>query len=267
VEQHKQQLSLRGCDFHLAADAIKESLRLCELEAKADGKEAYYDPKFLAVLYPFMDAPSEETALPLLRGAPYLEKCFKLCSPGGELYQSKQLLHSNVVPSAEQVLQLLAEHLVALSNTLAPKFASTLGSDRAVLFNDFHSQIEAEICALYLHLIVRTAKSRNKVGPWGFAPDALVGAVGAQLERKNTNARGGHLVNAFPVLCRDCDIELRQHVELLPAPGGGLAGTLFWEWGKKLGFKYQGYNPIALQVFVLAVIDGYIVLEKALKKG
>ena len=42
-------------------------LKLIEDEGKSKGQEAYYDPKFLEALYPFMDMPCKETAAPLLK--------------------------------------------------------------------------------------------------------------------------------------------------------------------------------------------------------
>jgi hypothetical protein len=251
------------CDFVMAAETVRESLRLADLEAKSEGKTAYYRPDFLDALYPFLEAPSEQTSKRLLKAAPHLYSCFRSCSPGGDLCESKRLLSGDVDLSPEQMKQLLGKRLVALSEALAPKFDNVLASTTPA--GEVVPQVAAEICALYIHLLARLAFSRSEVRPWVLPPEKLAKTVAEGLERKNvqTSSRGSFAV-VFEGLCRDRHVEYSAYRELLPGPGVSPAGTLFWEWGRRLGLKYQGCNPAALQVFVLAVVDGYIVLQDAI---
>jgi hypothetical protein len=73
---------LDGCDFKLAADEIKQALKLMEQTASEDGHYVY-KKEFLAVLYAFLETPNAETAISLLKVAPPLYTYFEGCSPGG----------------------------------------------------------------------------------------------------------------------------------------------------------------------------------------
>jgi hypothetical protein len=105
----QQEPELECCDFESVADEIKDMLRMNENEAAARGEEAYYDPKFLAALYPFLETPSRETAGPLLQLAPMLSKYFPAYKPGGTFHDYKKVLgdlarHSGPVEGEPQVV-------------------------------------------------------------------------------------------------------------------------------------------------------------------
>jgi len=76
---------LDGCDFKLAADEIRDSLKLLEQTGSEEGQYVY-KKEFLAVLYAFLERPDAETATALLKVAPPLYTYFEGCSPGGTFY-------------------------------------------------------------------------------------------------------------------------------------------------------------------------------------
>jgi CheY-like chemotaxis protein len=108
--------ALRNCDFEMTAREIRDMLKMWKEEAGTRGEEPYYNPEFLAVLYPFLKTPSLDTAVPLLEVAPATYSVFEKCSPGGEFYEmnlslnrgtglkpdSKQGWGSECVPGSKQ---------------------------------------------------------------------------------------------------------------------------------------------------------------------
>jgi hypothetical protein len=92
---------LKNCDFEMT-DEITDMLRI-QQEAASKGEEAYYEPNFLAVLYPFLKNPSAQTAIPLLHVAPPFYSYFQGCSPGGNFYEMRWLLGKggNFRPSSD----------------------------------------------------------------------------------------------------------------------------------------------------------------------
>ena len=72
---------LRGSNYSWAADTIRLTLKMGEEEAAAAGGYNCYKKEFLDVLYPFLDRPCFETAVPLLEMSPSLYSCFDVsCS-------------------------------------------------------------------------------------------------------------------------------------------------------------------------------------------
>lgn len=152
----------------------------------------------------------------------------------------------------------LANMIVIMAEEIAPHFVRGQKSAR----QDVTPEIELELCALYLHLFDRDAflesggEARNR-----FA-DSLFDAFSERIEQ-----RSGIAPADLADFCNERQIEYSGYKELIAPPGASVAGTLFWEFGKKLGFAYQGYNPVALQLFVLRVADGYISLREVVTEG
>jgi hypothetical protein len=85
------------CCFESVAEDIKDMLRLAEAEATAKGEEAIYKSELLSALYPFLESPSHETSIPLLKIAPQFQGFFdlhmeyeKLLGPLGHAAEAKE---------------------------------------------------------------------------------------------------------------------------------------------------------------------------------
>lgn len=126
MDDNDSRVTLEHCDFNSVANELREMLRLAEAEAKANGEETYYDPKFLAALYPFLENPSRETAGPLLKCAPETRHYFEAYSPGGQFAAYQEILgdlanHSHSAGSgdpSEGKSPLRSELRAALQNSL-----------------------------------------------------------------------------------------------------------------------------------------------------
>ena len=83
----------KGCDFQLVADELRDMLRVEECEAdKRGGHNYFYSSELIAAVNAFLEAPSHAAARRLQEAAPVLNPLFKACSPGGHLYDFKQIL-------------------------------------------------------------------------------------------------------------------------------------------------------------------------------
>lgn len=81
-----------GCDFQLVADELRDILRMEECAAEKRGSHNYFYPaELIAAVNAFLEAPSRTAARQLQDAAPVLNPLFKACSPGGHLYQFKQM--------------------------------------------------------------------------------------------------------------------------------------------------------------------------------
>ncbi len=76
----------------MTACEVRDMLKMWEKEAASTGEAPYYKPEFLAVLYPFLETPSLDTAISLLEVAPATYSVFEKCSPGGDFYEMNHLL-------------------------------------------------------------------------------------------------------------------------------------------------------------------------------
>jgi hypothetical protein len=161
---------------------------------------------------------------------------------------------------------LLANLIVQMAERVAPDFGRALTKASAISAEEVLPSITLELCALYLHLFDRDAFVELGGKQRASFMDALFDAVVRTLEERGS-VNQEHFPNGFRRLCNECQEEYSAYKELLPRPGASLRDTLFWEFGKKLAFKYEGYNPVAVQLFALAATDGYIVLREAVKKG
>ena len=90
-EQNRDEV-LKNCDFTMAADEIRDMLKMTEEAGVARGEQTYYKPELLEALYPFIESPSLATAIQLLEVAPFLWPYFEKCSPGGDFYEMRRLL-------------------------------------------------------------------------------------------------------------------------------------------------------------------------------
>lgn len=91
---------LRNCDFKMTAREVRDMLKTWKEEAASSGQEPFYNPEFLAVLYPFLKTPSVDTAISLLEVAPATYSVFEGCSPGGNFYEMNHLLkRDNTTPA------------------------------------------------------------------------------------------------------------------------------------------------------------------------
>lgn len=84
---------LRTCDFEMTACEVRNMLKMWKHEAASREEEPYYNAEFLAVLYPFLESPSLDTAVSLLEVAPATYSLFEKCSPGGDFYEMNQFLN------------------------------------------------------------------------------------------------------------------------------------------------------------------------------
>jgi hypothetical protein len=79
----------------MTACEVRDVLKMWEKEAASTGEAPYYNPEFLAVLYPFLETPSLDTAISLLEVAPATYSVFEKCSQGGIFYEMNHLLKYN----------------------------------------------------------------------------------------------------------------------------------------------------------------------------
>lgn len=93
------QILLKSCDFNMAAEEIRDMLKIMEQEAASTGERPYYKQEFLDVLYPFLNYPSLPTAMALLEAAPFLRSYFEQCSPGGSFHEIHEMVRLASVPA------------------------------------------------------------------------------------------------------------------------------------------------------------------------
>jgi hypothetical protein len=160
-------------------------------------------------------------------------------------------------PSLEKAATFFADALIAIAKKVAPPFKRALTTASSLSPELVIPQVEAEVCALYLHLYRRNAFRKLGVDRDWFL-DELRGHVASRLPPIIS-------LEAFSVLCSEIDREYSAYKEIPDKPEDGPRGTVFWEFGKRLGFKYQGYNPIALHLFMIEVIEQYIALVEVIK--
>jgi CheY-like chemotaxis protein len=94
---------LRNCDFEMTACEVRSMLKMWEKEATATGEKPHYNPEFLAVLYPFLENPSFDTAVSLLEVAPSTYSLFERCSQGGQFYEMNHFLKQEITPQGNAV--------------------------------------------------------------------------------------------------------------------------------------------------------------------
>jgi hypothetical protein len=160
--------------------------------------------------------------------------------------------------SAERTAS-VAKLVVDIARTAAASFGKALTQKSAGSPESVIPKITLEVCSLYVHLLDRTVFSSLSAEQRELANRNLIEALAREWAPTHPDEIFSVLVELF----RN-DSDYPKFVELLPRPGSSARDTLFWEFGKNMGFKYQGYNPIALQVFILAVADGYIRIVKTI---
>jgi hypothetical protein len=154
--------------------------------------------------------------------------------------------------------RVLGQMVLGVAEQVAPTFARAFTANSNPNLETTLPQIKLELCALYLHLLDRDAFLEAGDGPArNRFVDSLFDAVSREVQEKLRVDPGD-----FTDFCNQRQTEFSQYKELL-APWGELGGTLFWEFGKKLALHYDAYNPVALQVFILATTDGYLSLRKS----
>ena len=150
---------------------------------------------------------------------------------------------------------LLGEAIFAFAEQVAPTFAQAFTANGTRNLEEILPRIKLELCALYLHLFDRDAFLEAGAARNRFA-DSLFRAVSSEVEEKLGVDPG-----EFTDLCNARQVEFSRYKELI-APRGELGGTLFWEFGKKLAFQYEAFNPVAVQAFIIATTDGYLGLRE-----
>ncbi len=83
---------MKGCDFQLVADELRDMLRMEECSAQRRGEHFFYSSELIAAVNAFLQEPSQAAARRLQQAAPVLNPLFKACSPGGHLYEFRQML-------------------------------------------------------------------------------------------------------------------------------------------------------------------------------
>lgn len=151
----------------------------------------------------------------------------------------------------------LGEAIFTMAGLVAPAFRRAFTSNSKPNLGQILPEIHLELCALYLDALNRDMFLEVGEGPARnrFA-DSLFGAVSRQVQQNL-----GVVPGEFGGFCNERQIEFSQYKELI-GPPGNLGGTLFWEFGKSLAFRYEAFNPIAIQAFILATTDGYIGLRE-----
>lgn len=82
----------KGCDVELVADELRDMLCMEEREAQRRGPHYFYSSELIIAVNAFLQEPSAAAARRLQEAAPLLNPLFKACSPGGHLYQFRQIL-------------------------------------------------------------------------------------------------------------------------------------------------------------------------------
>jgi hypothetical protein len=174
-----------------------------------------------------------------------------------------EFLRKRVKPSIVACdTRLLAVFIFCMAEEVAPEFASALSTGSRLTAEEVLPRIKLELCALYLHLCDRDAfreageEARNRFADLLF--DALCEKIAVEI--------GVAECIGFTEFCNERQIEYSGY-HLTPPDGTNPAGTLFWEFGKKLAFKYQGYNPIGVQLFTIHASNAYISLLEAINAG
>jgi hypothetical protein len=160
--------------------------------------------------------------------------------------------------------RLIAHSIVVTAGEIAPDFRRSFTTGSRVSAEDVVPQIQLELCALYLHALERVARAQWGEACASFVSD-LCNALVERLEEENeVSTELFSLRLRFFIEARQKEYSIVK--ELMPDPGGDPVGTLFWEFGKKMGFAYQGYNFIAVQTFALATCDGFMELAEELRR-
>lgn len=160
--------------------------------------------------------------------------------------------------------RLVADMIVQMAGQIAPSFERALTKASKVSVNEVLSQIKLELCALYIHLWDRDASARLGQEDRALFMDELLVEVVVRLQPELGAQNLEPFYNEFVNFCHGRESEYSAYEDLVPPPGASLGGTLFWEFGKKMGLTYQGYNPVAVQLFSLAACDGYIAISEAI---
>ena len=154
--------------------------------------------------------------------------------------------------SAERAA-LVAELVVNIAQTCAASFAKALTQKSAGLPECVIPKITLEVCSLYTHLLDRNAFASLSTDKRELANRTLLETIACELSTISRHETCSELLQLFRA-----DSRYSKFLELLPRPGTSPRDTLFWEFGKDMAFKYEGLNPVGLQVFTIAVADGYI---------
>lgn len=156
---------------------------------------------------------------------------------------------------------------MTIAARIAPNFQHALTTASTVTIDDIMLDIEWELCLLYIHLFRREAFGRLESQERDDFMRSLVVAVARQLKEIKEPTDEISIESFWDGFLADCDArdeEYNSYETALPEPGDSPANTLFWEFGKKMGFTYQGYNFFGVQLFVLAAISEYVELWKAI---
>jgi len=96
-------------------------------EAASRGEEPYYNPEFLAVLYPSLKTPSLDTAISLLEAAPATYSVVEKCSPSGDSYEMNHFLERD--PTVQLYNQTLSQRRSPRANLSASQPTKNSGHD------------------------------------------------------------------------------------------------------------------------------------------
>lgn len=157
--------------------------------------------------------------------------------------------------------RLLAQMIIEAAENTAPYFLRALTTQSTVTPQDVLPQIKLELCVLYLHLFDREVFHSEGVKARDVFADSLFDCLSKKISNK-----AGVDVQKFADFCNERQIEYSRYKQLFWTDQSKPRGTLFWEFAMKMGFAYQGYNPIALQLFAIATAEIYTGLLQAADK-
>jgi len=157
--------------------------------------------------------------------------------------------------------RLLAQMIIISAENTAPHFLRALTTHSKLSPEQVLPAVKLELCALYLHLFDRDVSLTEGREARDVFVDSLLDCLAEKIRGKT-----GMEVVEFAEFCNERQIEYSQYKQLFCDDGSSPAGTLFWEFTKRMGLEYEGYNSISLHIFGIAVEKVYLgLLENVIK--